>query len=304
MVLDKVIRNNKESYILKTKAKIQKCNEIIGTVTPPSDKSISIRYAVIASMAEGVSIINNYLIGQNTNDTIHCLRQLGVKLKLEEKKLTIEGNGSTSFSEPKEPLYFGTSAATLRFIAGLTSSLPIYTVLYGAKRTNERPMDRIVNPLKEMGATINGREQGKFAPLSINGTKLKGREHNLNVSSGEVKTSLIIAGLNAKSPTYISTPFPVRDHTERMINHMGGKIVQHTKNSLTVHPLTSSLKPLNITVPTEISAAVYWFVVGSVHPCADITIQDVCMNPYRTGIIDVLKKWVQILQYQTTGLLD
>lgn len=260
-----------------------------GSVKMPSDKSISCRGAIINALACGEALIENYLLGEDTLNALGALRDVGVEWELTGENLRLVGKGGSHFSEAQRPLHLGTSAGSLRFLAGLLAPEAMLTVLSGAPRTNRRPMERIVSPLQEMGARITGRSGGRFAPLVLRGGSLHGIDYTLPIASSEVKTCLLLAALRAKGASRFRSPYPTRDHTERMLRAMGARIETPESNETVVYPLDRPLAPSSFRVPGEIGVAVYWLVCGSVHPDADILIEDVCLNPLRTGILDALE---------------
>ena len=264
-----------------------------GEIEIPPDKSIAHRAVFLNGLADGEAEITNFLEGVDTRDSLHSLKNLGVGIHYEPHvRVMIRGIGANGLTESPEVLDVGTSATTMRFLLGLVAPEPILTIITGTDRTRQRPMERITNPLQQMGATVFGRKNGQFAPLAIYGGDLQGIHYTSEVSSGEVKTSLLLAGLRAKRGiTCIETPLASRDHTERMLKAMGATIhVEENGCRVSVEPMSKPLSPINMRIPGEISAAVYWIVLGLVHPDSDITIKSVCVNPSRTGLFDVLKK--------------
>lgn len=259
-----------------------------GVVKAPSDKSISHRAVILASLAMGRSYIRNYLEGQDNDLTLEALRCLGVSFTREGDLVTVDGVGRAGLMESHQVLEVGRSAATLRFIAGLVAPDPHFTVLSGVPRTNERPMARVIDPLRAMGATILGGNDDTTPPLAIRGGNLHGVDWALDIASGEAKTAILLAALRAEGPTTVRTPLPCRDHTERMIQAMGMTIGMADPTIVTIPGSGTDLLPIDFTVPGEMSVAVYWLVAGSVHPDAEITITDVCMNSTRTGLLEVL----------------
>jgi len=259
-----------------------------GMVQAPPDKSISHRAVIMAALADGTSRIRNYLQGRDNTLTLQALAQLGVDIQEDSGDLVVHGAGARGFQESADVLNVGMSAATMRFLAGLVAAEPFLSILVGDSRTHERPMSRIVEPLRAMGAQILGARGGTTAPLAIQGGSLRGIEWNLEVASAEAKTSLLLAGLRAEGPTTVRTPLPCRDHTERLLRAMGVPVSVPDPTVVTIPGRGAPLSPLDFRVPGEMSVAVYWLVAGSIHPDADIAITDVCINPMRTAIIEVL----------------
>ncbi len=257
-----------------------------GIVEAPADKSIAHRAAILNALCEGRAELTNYLAGRDTHLTLRALRQLGVRVETPPGRVIIDGCGRCGFREPLQPLYVGRSATTMRFLAGLVAASPITTMLTGTRRSNVRPMGRIAKPLRTMGASVMGRT-GDLAPLSIRGGVLRGIHHHLEVASGEAKTAVMLAALQAEGETLLTGPEPSRDHTENMLRAMGA-VVHSEEASVRVQPMSVPLRPLDMRIPGEISVAVYWLVTASVHPDAEVLVRNVCVNPTRTGLLDVL----------------
>lgn len=259
-----------------------------GVVEAPPDKSISHRAVILASLATGRSRISNYLAGNDNDLTLEALSRLGVAFTRDDGNILVEGVGASGLTEAHEVLQMGRSAATMRFVAGLVAPEPHLTILSGAPRTNERPMARIIDPLRAMGATVLAANGGSTPPLAVLGGSLQGVDWTLDVASAEAKTSIMLAALRAEGPTTVRTPLPCRDHTERLVQAMGVDVDWKDPTVVTLPGRGADLLPLDFRVPGEMSVAVYWLVAGSVHPDADITITDVCMNSTRVGLLEVL----------------
>jgi 3-phosphoshikimate 1-carboxyvinyltransferase len=269
-------------------ATVREARQLRGRVRAPSDKSISHRGVILNALADGEATIENFLVGSDCLNSLRALRAVGVPSTRQGTTVRLRGRGLAGFRESANILNAGTSATTVRFMSGLLASDPNLTVFTGAPSLRARPMTRISEPLTAMGATVLTRAGGT-PPLVIKGGRLRGIEYSLHVASSEVKTCLILAGLRADGRTVIHSPLRTRDHTEQMLRAMGASIASEEDGLVTVvEPLSRPLSPFSMRVPGEISAAVYWLVVGSVHPDADILIEDVGMNQHRTGLIDVL----------------
>lgn len=266
---------------------------LAGNVTPPGDKSISQRAVLLNSTASGVSHVSNLCVGQDRVSILRCMRALGVKIRNHwscdqsgvQECFEINGVGSNGFTEPQNVLNTGNSGTTTRLITGLLAAQPFFSVVSGDKSLRSRPMDRIVKPLRLMGAQIMGRGEGSVAPLAIRGGGLKGIEYSLPVSSAQVKSSLMIAGLYGDGSTIISQPSQSRDHTERMLVSMDAKI---QVDGLVCSVSRSEPKPVDMRIPGDISSAAFWLVAGCCHPQARIRLCDVGVNPTRAGIITLL----------------
>ena len=259
-----------------------------GSITIPSDKSISHRSAILNSIAYGKAEINNYSNGEDCLSTLNVLKNLGVDIKIDNKEdflnIKITGNGFDGLSMPSSILDVGNSGTTTRLISGILSTLNFDTTLSGDDSLNSRPMKRIIEPLLKMGANISS--DNNMAPLSFHPSKLKGIEFKMNVSSAQVKSCIMLAALNSSNKTYIQQPSLSRDHTERMLKGMGAKI-KTNKNDIFIEP--SKLNSLDLTIPGDISSAAFWMVGALIHPDSNLLLKNVGLNDLRTGIIDVLK---------------
>ena len=260
-----------------------------GSITIPSDKSISHRSAILNSVSFGESLISNYSNGNDCLSTLNVLSNLGVKIDIENKNeflnLRIAGKGYEGLVKPKTTLDAGNSGTTTRLMAGILSSLSFETTIAGDNSLNSRPMKRIIEPLSLMGANIISNDNK--APLTFKPSNLNGINYDMNISSAQVKSCIMLAGLNTKSKTIIKQPSLSRDHTERMLKGMGANI-KTNKLDISIEP--SKLNSVDLTIPGDISSASFWMVAAMIHPDSNITLKNVGMNPLRTGIIDVLKK--------------
>lgn len=266
-------------------------NRIYGVATLPGDKSLSHRALLFAALAEGESVIRNFLVSGVTRAMMECLRQLGVAFTLEQVDevpcLRVAGCGY-DFSAPSAPLDCGNSATTIRLLAGAVAGAGVPCTLSGSAGLCRRPMERIVAPLKLMGADIvstNG-----CAPLVVKPAKLHGAEVTLPVASAQVKSCLMLAALRAEGATRIAEPGPSRDHTERMLSAMGAEIATNQEeHTVSIRPLKGGLSPLNVELPGDISSAAFLMVAAATVPDSEITIRNVGLNPTRTGIVDTLR---------------
>jgi 3-phosphoshikimate 1-carboxyvinyltransferase len=258
-----------------------------GEMVIPGDKSISHRSVMFGAIAHGMTTVTNFLPGDDCLSTISCFRKLGVKIE-ENHKITIFGKGFEGLSEPTEVLDVGNSGTTIRLILGILAGRPFCTSLVGDQSIGKRPMTRVTEPLKSMGAHIDGRNNGGYTPLSIRGGGLTPIHYELPVASAQVKSALILAGLQADGMTKIIEPSATRDHTERMIRHFGGEIKMED-GTITVMG-GQRLSAANIHVPGDISSAAFFLVAGAIVPKSEIILKNVGLNPTRTGIIEVMKE--------------
>lgn len=270
---------------LKLKTNI---NQLVGEVTIPGDKSISHRSVMFGSIAHGETSVTNFLPGDDCLSTISCFRKLGVTIEESDGQLRIIGKGFEGLTEPTEVLDVGNSGTTIRLLMGILAGRPFYSSLVGDASIGKRPMTRVTVPLTKMGAKLDGRKNGDFTPISIRGGQLQPIQYELPVASAQVKSALILAGLQADGVSTIIEPSETRDHTERMIRQFGGEI---TKDNQTIRvkggqKLTAS----TIHVPGDISSAAFFLVAGAILPGSEIVLKNVGLNPTRTGIIEVMQK--------------
>lgn len=276
---------------------VQGGRPLTGRCRVPGDKSISHRAVMFSALADGTSTVTNFLDGGDCRATIAVMRGLGVEVEERSPtELIIHGRGLDGLQEPFDVLDCGNSGTTVRLMAGLLAGQRFSSFLTGTPQIRRRPMARIVKPLRQMGATIVGRQDGNYVPLGLGATTLRGMEYTLPVASAQVKSCLLLAGLYAQGLTVIRQPGPARDHTERMLAAMGAPIAVYGN---TVHSERPShpLKPLTIAVPGDISSAAFLLVAASIIPGSRITIADVGINPTRTGIVDALRAMGAGIEY-------
>ena len=262
--------------------RIEKITVARGSLTVPGDKSISHRAVMFGAIADGVSKITGFLKGADCLSTIDCFRKMGVKIDVEGDTVTVYGNGMRGLNAPTENLYTGNSGTTTRLLCGLLSAQNFDCSISGDASIAKRPMGRVCNPLRLMGAQIDG----DYCPLKIHGTQLHGIDYHMEVASAQVKTALILAAMYADGATKIYETEKSRDHTELMLAAMGADITVDGL-TITVKP-TKRLAAQDIAVPGDISSAAFFMVLGVIMKNSEITITNVGINPTRTGIIDVL----------------
>ncbi|MGI8315354.1 3-phosphoshikimate 1-carboxyvinyltransferase [Halobacillus mangrovi] len=258
-----------------------------GTLEVPGDKSISHRSVIFASLAEGTSKVSNFLTGEDCLRTVNAFRSLGVEIEQSEDNLVIHGKGVDNLNEPVVPINFGNSGTTARLMSGVLAGLPLFTVAYGDASLSTRPMDRVVVPLKEMGAAISGRQEASLLPLSFEGTTLRGKDHKLKVRSAQVKSSLLLAGLLAEGETSVTELGKTRNHTEMLLPQFGVDL--SVKDSTITIKGGQRLKASDVHVPGDISSAAFFIVAAVVTPGSELTLKNVGLNPTRDGIIRVMK---------------
>ena len=262
---------------------VRRPKRLRGGVTPPGDKSISHRAAIFNAIADGEARIENYGTGADLASTLRVLRGLGTQIERHsDGAFTVHGG---TLVEPSDVLNTGNSGTTTRLMAGVLAGQAFMSVMTGDRSIRSRPMARIVDPLRLMGAKVDGREGGRLAPLTFRGGSLHGIEYRMPVASAQVKSALLLAGLFANGETILDQPAVSRDHTELMFRSMGVEVVE---DGLTVSVRPGRLTSLDVNVPADISSAAYWLVAGVCHPDAEVRVRNVGVNPTRTGILDAL----------------
>ncbi len=263
-------------------------NRLTGEIHIPGDKSISHRSIMFGAIAEGTTTITNFLTGDDCLSTISCFQKLGVEIIQDHEKVTIHGTGFEGLQEPSEILDVGNSGTTIRLMMGILAGRPFFSTLIGDDSIAKRPMTRVTKPLKALGAGIDGRSGGEYTPISIRGGSLKGIEYQVPVASAQVKSAILLAGLQTGGTTKVIETAKTRDHTERMIQHFGGA-VEVDGLSVSVQG-GQQLKAADVHVPGDISSAAFFLVAGAIVPNSEIILRNVGLNPSRTGIIDVMKE--------------
>ncbi|MYA50270.1 MAG: 3-phosphoshikimate 1-carboxyvinyltransferase [Chloroflexi bacterium] len=262
---------------------VRRPRRLRGDVTPPGDKSISHRAAIFNAIADGEARVENYGTGADLASTLRVLRGLGTQIERhDDGAFTVRGG---ILAEPSDILNTGNSGTTTRLMAGVLAGQPFMSVMTGDRSIRSRPMARIVDPLRLMGAGVDGRDGGRLAPLTFRGGSLHGIEYRMPVASAQVKSALLLAGLFAEGETTLEQPAVSRDHTELMFRSMGVEVVE---DGLTVSVRSGRLIAMDVTVPADISSAAYWLVAGVCHPDAEVRVRNVGVNPTRTGILDAL----------------
>lgn len=258
-----------------------------GELKIPGDKSISHRAIMLGSLAQGKTIIDNFLDGEDCLRTIDIFKKMGVDISQNGTDVTIISEGVHALQEPTVPFYFGNSGTTARLMLGILTALPFYTVSYGDPHLTVRPMDRVIAPLEQMGAKISGRKKGSYLPLSTEEASLQGITYKIPVKSAQVKSAILFAGLFAEGETIIIEQAETRNHTENMLQAFGADI---SSKGLT-HKITNKniLTATNVTVPGDISSAAFFLVAAAIVPDSSIVLKNVGLNKTRTGIIDVIK---------------
>jgi 3-phosphoshikimate 1-carboxyvinyltransferase len=261
-----------------------------GRITIPGDKSISHRSLMLGSLAEGETLIRGLLLGEDPRSTAACFRAMGATIsELNSELVRVQGIGLGNLREPANVLDAGNSGTTLRLMLGvLASHADRFFTVTGDDSLRSRPMSRVVNPLRSMGANIWGRENGAKAPLAISGQNLRSLHYQSPIASAQVKSCLMLAGLMVDGEVIITEPERSRDHSERMMAAFGADVsVDVATNTVRVKG-RSRLVGQSVTVPGDISSAAFWLVAGAIVPNSDLVIENVGVNPTRTGILEVL----------------
>lgn len=261
-----------------------------GVIQVPGDKSISHRAVIFNAVAAGSARVSNFLAGADCLATIACVRALGVDVQRAGTELRITGVGLHGLCEPADVLDCGNSGTTLRLLAGLLAGRPLFAVLSGDASLRARPQRRIVAPLRALGAWLDGRDDGDRAPLAVRGATLSGGSYALPVASAQVKSALLLAGLTGSGPLTLTGKIASRDHSERMLQAMGVDL-RLSPEQISLHPPTDPQlpAPLTLRVPGDPSSAAFWWVAAALHPDAELTTAGVCLNPTRTGALEVLR---------------
>ncbi|MEA3316133.1 MAG: 3-phosphoshikimate 1-carboxyvinyltransferase [Campylobacterota bacterium] len=255
-----------------------------------SDKSISHRCAMFSLLSDKPSIIKNYLRGEDTMDSLRIAQKLGATIEDDIENNVITITPPSSLSEPDDILDCGNAGTGMRLYAGLLSGIEGSFVLTGDKYLRSRPMKRVAKPLRDIGASIDGREDGNKAPLHIRGGKLKPFKYHSPIDSAQIKSALILAAIQSDEVSYYKEDLLSRDHTERMLNGMGASITTNEDNYIEIKPLNGKLKPLDITVPTDPSSAFFFAVAAAIIPNSKVTLKNLTLNPTRIEAYKVLEK--------------
>ncbi len=263
---------------------------LAGTVAIPGDKSISHRAVIFNALAAGQARVTNFLAGADCLATIGCVRALGVQVQYDGEALLVQGVGRHGLREPAEVLDCQNSGTSMRLLAGLLAGQPMFAVLSGDASLRSRPQRRIVVPLRALGAQLDGRNDGDRAPLAVRGAVLQGGSYALPVASAQVKSALLLAALGGTGPLTLSGKIASRDHSERMLQAMGVDLSLGLETIVLQPPEVNDRPvPLSLRVPGDPSSAAFWWVAAAIHPAAEITTTSVCLNPTRTGALDVLQ---------------
>jgi 3-phosphoshikimate 1-carboxyvinyltransferase len=268
-----------------SKGRIEPANRLYGTVHLPGDKSISHRCAMFAALAQGTSVIKNFSSSEDCTSTLACLQQLGVKIDRVGSRVTLSSPGRKNLVQPPGTLNAGNSGTAIRLLSGILAGLPFETSIEGDASVNQRPMRRIIVPLRKMGCQVRATED-KFPPLHIRGGNLKGIKYNLPVASAQVKSAILLAGLAAEQETVVIEPSPCRDHTERLFPEFGIQI-NVSGRTISIAP-GQEATPSKLTVPGDFSAASFFLISALLLPGSHLKMSNVGINPSRDALLKLL----------------
>jgi 3-phosphoshikimate 1-carboxyvinyltransferase len=268
-----------------------------GTVRVPGDKSISHRALLFAGLATGTSTITHLATGHDVRATGAALEAVGVQVAWGDT-VTVESPGIDWWTEPADVIDCGNSGTSMRVLSGALAGREFLSVLTGDASLRRRPMARVTRPLRDMGARIDGRDHASLAPLVIHGRRLTAKHFDLEVASAQVKSALIVAGLQAEGETVVVSPAPTRDHTERMLAALGATV--HVEG-LVVRVRSGAPRPIAIDVPGDPSSAAFFAVAAAITPGSEVEVVDVSCNPSRTGFVTVMKRMGADIELTPTG---
>ena len=267
---------------------LQSKKPLRGEISVPGDKSIGHRAVIFGSIAHGPSRVSNLSCGEDNQRTVQAFKDLGVKISTQGETLHIEGKGWEELTAPKHIIDCGNSGTTMRLLCGVLAGRPFRTVLDGDQSLRRRPMQRVIEPLTRMGAHLAGREGTGLAPLEIDGTNLEGIEYPMPVASAQVKSAILLAGLQAGGVTTVEEPQSSRNHTELMIKGFGGEVALNgrrvsIKGGQTLHGM-------HVRIPGDISSAAFFLVAAALVPGSQVVVRRIGINPTRDGVIEILRR--------------
>ncbi|WP_075617681.1 3-phosphoshikimate 1-carboxyvinyltransferase [Paenisporosarcina indica] len=275
---------------------------IQGTLRVPGDKSISHRSIMFGAMAQGRTTVSGFLLGDDCLSTISCFQKLGVDIQVNDTNVIINSDGMDKWIEPIEILDTGNSGTTTRLMLGILAGSDVHAVLVGDESIAKRPMKRVIEPLRQMGAQISGRSGGQFTPLAIQGTALTAIDYTMPVASAQVKSAILLAGLRAQGVTTVREMEVTRDHTERMLSKFGAVI--SSENRVIKLQGGQQLTGTHVEVPGDISSAAFFLVAGAIAKESRIRLEHVGLNPTRTGILDVLNLMGAKMEVEMNDSID
>jgi 3-phosphoshikimate 1-carboxyvinyltransferase len=289
-------------YMVQT---VSPAHSVSGAISVPGDKSISHRFAMLTSIADGESRILNYSTGEDCQSTLRCMSRLGIKHEFDEhdgrKELIVHGKGIHGLQAPQEALDAGNSGSTIRMLSGILAAQSFTTKLLGDESLSKRPMRRIMTPLTKMGAHIEATNE-QFPPLTIEGQKLKGIRYESPVASAQVKSCVLLAGLYAEGETTVQEPSRTRDHTEIALRELGADIYVE-RRSVRIRG-GAPLQAKQLIVPGDLSSAAFFLVAALIVEDSNLVIANVGLNPTRTALLDFLGSMgaaIKIMQVESAN---
>jgi len=282
---------------------IEQREKLRGEIKVPGDRSISQRAVLLGSLAKGTTEIDNFLLGEDCISTIDCFRkmQIGIEI-IADNKIRVQGKGLYGLQAPSAPLNTGRSGTAIRLLLGVLSGQPFSSAVVRDEASMKKPVGKVVNHLRQMGAGISGKDDGNFCPLSVSPSKLRGVAFDLSPNEALYKSPLIIAGLYAEGRTAVTVSVKSRDHTELMLNSFGADM--EISGLKVTSRMVENLYAQHITIPGDISIAAYYITAGLLVPNSEILIRGVGINPTRTGILDVYKLMGAKIEFLEERLLN
>ncbi|MEQ2877387.1 3-phosphoshikimate 1-carboxyvinyltransferase [Enterococcus asini] len=270
--------------------KLQQKQALTGSIQIPADKSISHRSIMFGALANGTTTVKNFLRGEDCFSTLHAFQKLGVPIQDDGETITIEGVGFAGLKPAEEAIDVGNSGTSIRLMMGILAGQDFTTTLFGDDSLAKRPMNRVMLPLREMGAKLTGDQGSEFPPITIEGTTaLKPIEYQLPMASAQVKSAILFAALQAQGTSRIIEKEPTRNHTEEMIKQFGGHIETAADEKTITVSGPQTFRGQEVVVPGDISSAAFFLVAGAIVPNSRIRMTNVGVNPSRTGILTVME---------------
>lgn len=266
----------------------KKVKALRGELFLPGDKSISHRGVLLSSLAKGKSRIRNLLSAEDVTMSRRLVEMIGAEISDHGEEITVLGKGASGLGEPSDVLYAGNSGTTMRIGSGILAAIDGLSIITGDRYLRKRPMERITTPLSKMGATVLGRDNGRYPPLVIRGGNLQSIRYEMPVASAQVKSAILVAAAAQGVEAEVKEPLPTRDHTEKMLQSMGAD-VSRSGDWIKISP-HGELRPLDVDVPADFSAAAFFIVAALVTPRSEIVARNVLVNPLRSGMLRVLAR--------------
>jgi 3-phosphoshikimate 1-carboxyvinyltransferase len=267
--------------------RVRRAPHIDAEITVPGDKSISHRAAIIAALSNGVCRLDGFLAADDCMRTVEALRALGIRIDEPEANTIVVHGKKRALNPPEDEIDCGNSATTMRLMAGLLAGQTFESRLVGDQSLSKRPMDRIVAPLREMGADVVAEGPENTPPLRIRGGNLRGIKFQMPIASAQVKSAILLAGLFAKGKTIVTEPAPTRDHTERMLRYFFVRTTRSEKGAITIFG-DQVPESRDFHVPGDLSSAAYWLTAAAAQPGGHLLVRDCGLNSSRTPVLGVL----------------